>query len=359
MRLFQVTIPEENSLEVHKLIQEDLDIPQVTKTHAGNLFVLTFRVQNDRTNAILGALQKQGVGKDYGYIDILPIETSIPLIRHKKAPNRGGVGFTDRLTVETIYSNACNNNNMTFDFLTFLIMAGLIAAAGLAGNSVVTVVAAMLVSPLMGPIIAFSLGVLIRDWDLVAKGLRNEVCSLCICVTLGFIYAFPFLPFSQALEWPTAEMDGRGQALNLVFGVLVASPSGIAVALSLTASNVAGLVGVAISASLLPPAVNAGMSFNYAIFGPLLFDDVDRTRMLINAGTSFSLTMVNIACINIFAMMFFKLKRIAPITTSSDIFAGFETIDVKPSEYHELYHQDLDTRVEHVMSELNANDALP
>lgn len=44
-------------------------------------------------------------------------------------------------------------------------------------------------------------------------------------------------------------------------GLVVAVPSGMGVALSLLDQNVGGLVGVAISASLLPPAVGAGKRF--------------------------------------------------------------------------------------------------
>ena len=49
----------------------------------------------------------------------------------------------------------------------------------------------------------------------------------------------------------------RGMYRSLWVGALIAAPSGAGVALSLLGGNAAGLVGVAISASLLPPAVNA------------------------------------------------------------------------------------------------------
>ena len=49
----------------------------------------------------------------------------------------------------------------------------------------------------------------------------------------------------------------RGAARSLYVGVLVAIPSGVGVAFSILGGNVGSLVGVAISASLLPPAVNA------------------------------------------------------------------------------------------------------
>jgi uncharacterized membrane protein len=53
------------------------------------------------------------------------------------------------------------------------------------------------------------------------------------------------------------EFDFRGALRSLWVGVLIALPSGAGVALSVLGGNAGSLVGVAISASLLPPAVNA------------------------------------------------------------------------------------------------------
>lgn len=57
--------------------------------------------------------------------------------------------------------------------------------------------------------------------------------------------------------WPTDMMRERGLVRVFWVGTLVAFPSGCAVAISILSGNDASLVGVAISVSLLPPAVNA------------------------------------------------------------------------------------------------------
>ena len=53
-------------------------------------------------------------------------------------------------------------------------------------------------------------------------------------------------------------------------GLVVAVFSGVGVALSVLGNNTSSLVGVAISASLLPPAVNAGMCWAYAAVGEVV-----------------------------------------------------------------------------------------
>ena len=54
-------------------------------------------------------------------------------------------------------------------------------------------------------------------------------------------------------------MVNRGGPFNLIVGCYVALPSGVGVALAISGRNTSSLVGVAISASLRPPCVNAGM----------------------------------------------------------------------------------------------------
>merc|ERR1719187_2626482 len=120
----------------------------------------------------------------------------------------------------------------------------------------------MLVSPLMGPILAGIFGVVVQDWQLTFKGIRHETEALLIVIGLGYMLGMiicPWIKIYNAPQWPTEEMMNRGELRCLWVGMLIAIPSGAGVALSVLGGNAGSLVGVAISASLLPPAVNAGL----------------------------------------------------------------------------------------------------
>lgn len=104
------------------------------------------------------------------------------------------------------------------------------------------------------------------------------------------------------------------------------------VALSILGNNTSSLVGVAISASLLPPAVNAGICWAYAILlrcGALDNFNVDANGDPYNfnfmAGTSFALTMLNIICIWVFAILMFYVKEVAPTRSKT----AFWSQDIK------------------------------
>lgn len=76
----------------------------------------------------------------------------------------------------------------------------------------------------------------------------------------GYTFGLATLNWAQEWDpknlWPNSEMKARGELRSLWIGCLVALPSGAAVAASLLSGNQASLIGVAISASLLPPCVN-------------------------------------------------------------------------------------------------------
>ena len=154
-------------------------------------------------------------------------------------------------------------------------------------------VASMLVSPIMGPILAIVFGTRIKNKKLVKIGIYREMYSLLICIICGFIFGCLFVVkfnrlefliveivdnnnimiFSRtrnvlavtSLTWPSPEMASRTGWSCLVVGLAIAIPSGVGVAISVLGGNAGSMVGVAISASLLPPAVNTGLYWAMAL----------------------------------------------------------------------------------------------
>ena len=97
----------------------------------------------------------------------------------------------------------------------------------------------MLVSPLMGPILAGIFGGAVNDSGLSWVGVRHEVYSLMICILLGLVLGLLTVPWISLyggahdnFQFPTGEMISRGELRCLWVGVLIAVPSGAGVALS-------------------------------------------------------------------------------------------------------------------------------
>lgn len=116
-------------------------------------------------------------------------------------------------------------------------------------------------------------------------------------------------PLAETLNWPNQEMSSRGDLQGIIVGILIAIPSGAGVALSILGNNTASLVGVAISASLLPPIVNSGLNIGY-FFVRLATPNAntpDPSAFAIIAGNSFIIALLNISIIYIVAIFFFKV----------------------------------------------------
>eukprot|EP00039_Didymoeca_costata_P005296 m.80332 g.80332 ORF g.80332 m.80332 type:complete len:961 (+) comp12752_c0_seq3:321-3203(+) len=245
---------------------------------------------------------------------------------------------------EEMKSSVKSMAEITFDYVALILCAAFIAALGLGRGDVVATVASMLISPLMGPILGttFALVTLyeakitlvsvrkdlssatlatgkqfaaneeqfytkaIDEALLLAKiSVRSELLGLFLCMLVGFIIGLVFSPVQGEWGWPTEFMTSRGDPMSLAVGLGIAVPSGVGVAISVTAGNAGGLVGVAISASLLPPAVNAGM-----LWGLALPSKTDRYELFRMGGYSLLLTLVNILSIIIISFVTFRLKSL-------------------------------------------------
>ncbi|PSN29722.1 hypothetical protein C0J52_24856 [Blattella germanica] len=242
-----------------------------------------------------------------------------------------------RLTVAQVVEGVKANANLTFDFLFLLTISSFVAAIGLVENSTVILVASMLISPLMGPIMAGTFGTVIEDKYLQKIGVLNEIFGLLVCILVGFVFG---LAAGLANEhwgnagWPTEEMANRGLVRSLWVGVLVALASGAAVAVAVLVNNTASLVGVAISASLMPPAVNAGLLWALSFMDWLrpgrmqlenedfdpndpptytpVYSDTPAIELAVLGAVSLGLTFVNIVCIFISGILVLKIKEVAP-----------------------------------------------
>ncbi|KAH7976556.1 hypothetical protein HPB52_016121 [Rhipicephalus sanguineus] len=232
------------------------------------------------TDLVLKSLNSRGIGLDAGStVGVVPCaifyqggddaktdDHEEEASTFKTAQQKFLKSVTARLTVAQVVEGVRSNGELNFDFVAFIILAGMIAALGLMDNSVVSIIAAMLVSPLMGPIAAITFGIIIRDKSLVKVGLRTELCGLCLCLVFGFVFGLIMAYWGDIQgpggwgpnTWPNSEQTARGQWRSLWVGALVALPSGAGVAMAILGGNSACLVGVAISASLLPPSINCG-----------------------------------------------------------------------------------------------------
>ena len=136
--------------------------------------------------------------------------------------------------------------------LWVLIFATFIASLGLNTNSTAVIIGAMLISPLMGPIIGFGVGLGISDFDMIKRSFRNFATATIFSVITSSFY-FMISPISEA----QSELLARTQPT--VYDVLIAFFGGLAgIIASSTKSKGNVIPGVAIATALMPPLCTAG-----------------------------------------------------------------------------------------------------
>jgi uncharacterized hydrophobic protein (TIGR00271 family) len=237
------------------------DTTKSQRTPKGTSRLFIFRAKAQKLSVAMEELEKLGVGRTFGTVDLFELTASKPLVVNLGKKKRK-YEIHHRRPVEEIFCQVDDGAHLTFDYLCLIAMASMMAGIGLINDSSVTIVASMLVSPLMGPILAMTFGTLIGKFDISMRGLRNELYGTLLTWIVGFLVgvstALVYLALGLVFEI-TNEMYLRGNWLNLFSSAFIALSSGIAVSIALTGGGVSTVVGVSIGVSLLPPLVNSGL----------------------------------------------------------------------------------------------------
>ena len=145
-----------------------------------------------------------------------------------------------------------NGINFQGSNLWILIFAVFIASLGLNVNSTAVIIGAMLISPLMGPIIGMGLALGIADLDLFKQSIKNYLVSTFISVVTAAIY-FTLSPITDA------QSELLARTSPTLYDVLIALFGGAAGFLATSTKGRNNVVpGVAIATALMPPLCTAG-----------------------------------------------------------------------------------------------------
>ena len=136
--------------------------------------------------------------------------------------------------------------------LWVLIFAIFIASLGLNVNSTAVIIGAMLISPLMGPIIGMGLATGINDFALLRRAAKNFGIATVISILTATIY-FLITPLGEA------QSELLARTSPTIYDVLIATFGGAAGILALCTKGKGNVIpGVAIATALMPPLCTAG-----------------------------------------------------------------------------------------------------
>ena len=232
-----------------------------------------------------------------------------------------------------------------------LICSIFVASIGLNANSTAVVIGAMLISPLMGPILGIGLSIAINDIDTLRKSLVNLATMLVLSLLTAFLFFYLF-PLSQ----DNSELLGRVKPD--IRDVLIAFFGGLALIIARTKKGTVASVifGVAIATALMPPLCTAGYglsqgNFDY-FFGAMYLFTIN--TIFIALATFIVLKILRFPMLKYANSQ--RRKNIARIVTilavTAMLPAGWTFYDVLQETRHELDYRS------YLESEINQNDNL-
>jgi len=286
--------------------QHDVEDIWFGQNNEDNRIATRLLVQPENRQKVLDSLQLVLKNVENYRILIIPLDTVLPksvepepehLSEEEKAENKAKEKENKRAalmnTREEILTQVEKDALLDSNFILLVVLSAIVAAIGLLENNLAVIVGAMVIAPLLGPNIAFSLGASLGEKKLVIESLKT--------IFVGVVVAILF-SIGIGLLWPgtfdSVELMSRTDVAYS--GTAIALASGAAASLSLVSGTSSVLVGVMVAVALMPPAVTIGLmlsigEYNHSLGAALLL-------------------AVNIVCINLSSKLIFLFRGIKPRT---------------------------------------------
>lgn len=220
VRLVTAITPRDHANEVLDLLNNMNNslVFQITTLFSDETTQITCKCKDKHLQTVLEEINKSGCGVRWGHIDVMQLVLSRPPLKmlgdmHKSGKKKRNYRISERMTVDEIASLIDDGNHLTFNYMALLALASIIAGTGLLTDSDTTVIASMLVSPLMGPILSITFGLAVQDRETIYRGVRNEVVGIFISMISGLVMGI-IASFLYPSSYRSAEMTSRGTGKN-------------------------------------------------------------------------------------------------------------------------------------------------
>ncbi len=196
-----------------------------------------------------------------------------------------------RISREELYVDISETVKLNWVYFSLVFISTILAAIGLMRGSIVVIIGAMVIAPLLGPNIALAFATTLVEWPLARKAAKANILGILASFFLAFLIGFLFRA--------NPEMPGIALLRSVyISDIVIAVAAGFAGALAFTTGLSASLVGVMVAVALLPPLVAAGLLFGGGYYAP---------GMII-----FSLFLTNLIAINLSGVFTFLVQGIHP-----------------------------------------------
>jgi len=225
--------------------------------------VILADVAREDASVVISDLRELGLQHD-GSISIEPIDTQLSDHADRAIEHAKGAP-ADAVVWEEVEARTSEQVELSGVYLTFIVLAGLLAMVGIYQDSAILIVGAMVVGPEFGPLAGLCVALVHLRGELA---LRSGVAlAVGFPLTIAAVYLTTLALKAVDLFDPDFSQEGHGLA-NIIsspdfFTFFVAACAGAAGMLSLSTAKSGALIGVLISVTTIPAAANVGISAAY------------------------------------------------------------------------------------------------
>lgn len=224
--------------------------------------VILCDVERDQVTDLVSELRELGVDRD-GSISLQDVEATISA-RARRDSTSSGEGVR-AVVWEQVDQYTAQSAELSVTYLLFMILATLIASAGIYLNAVILIVGAMIVGPDFGPIAGACVGIVERRPDRVARSALALVAGFTLAILVAYAASLAFratgvtaADFAHVDNSVTSAISSVG-----FFSLFVALLAGVAGVLSLTTAKSGALIGVLVSVTTIPAAATMSVAAAY------------------------------------------------------------------------------------------------
>lgn len=226
--------------------------------------VIIADVTRDAASGVVDLLRALGLS-EHGSIAL--DEVALELSHAAEKAEAQASAASDAVIWQQVEQRTGDEARLSAAYVTFMIVATIIASLGVLLDQPILIVGAMVVGPEFGPLAALCVGIVRGRWRLAARSavalVTGFVIGMLATLLASILFdAFGLIDRSMLLaERPLTDFIWRPDALSWVIAAL----AGVAGLLSLTAAKSGALIGVLISVTTVPAAANAAVAFAYGI----------------------------------------------------------------------------------------------
>ncbi|MCW9712660.1 TIGR00341 family protein [Aliifodinibius salicampi] len=293
-RLLELMGSPETIKEAHDIAEEENVLGVWTDNLDKDEAVMRALVDAERTESLSDALTNR-FGNEEGFrIMLFSVEATLPKPEENEdeaSEDSEEEQYIGRISREELYSNISNSGEPDAVYIAMVVLSTLVAGVGLILNDVATIIGAMVIAPLLAPNVSMALAATLGDlelgWEALKANAVGLLTSLVISVLMGMMFAVN----------PETEQIMTRTMVDLKH-IIIALAAGSAGVLAFTRGVSAAIVGVMVAVALLPPLVNVGLMLGAGY-----------TTLALGSGI---LTLTNLICINLAAILTFLVQGVRP-----------------------------------------------